>query len=725
MSEYFRPNPNRSGGRPRTNNGINASAGSKPSAPTSASTPTTPTGATSPTARPAAPKAVGSTGAAPTRRTSPVAPANSGAPVRRNRHQPINRARMAQQSLNEQGSFNPEGAPVLKVLPLGGNGFVTQNMFVYEYGNDIIVVDCGMGFPSSDMLGIDIVIPDMTYLKDKLHRIKALVITHGHEDHIGAVPYLAPKMNVPIYAPRFALELIKGKLSEFRAKLDLHEIEPDQEYTFGHFTLNPFRVNHSIPDTFGYVIKTPIGSTIHTGDYKYDWTSVDGTIIEVDKLARAGGEGVLALMSDCLRVEKPGYTPSEAVVEDRLDTEMRNAKGRVFLTTISSNVTRMQQAINVAMRYNRKVAFAGRSIDNVMGIATRLGYAQIPDGVVVRDTAISDYPDDQQLIILTGAYGQEGSALARLTSGQHKLFTIKTEDKVIFSADPIPGSESGINDIIDELTDLGATIAYSDIMNNLHVSGHAAAEELKTTIALVKAKYLVPISGQMRQLKAYKQMAQKMGYPEGHIFTVVAGQEVLFDNQGNAKLGEEHPYTSVMVDGLGVGDIGEVVIADRKQLADSGVFIVGATLNKDKELIGEVEVQTRGFVYARLNEKLMAEARSIARSVITDPQTKNQEWGTIRSRIQDRLGKYFKQETDRTPIVLPVLIEMRGTGTSTPRRPITAPASAAAKPAPARRSSPVARRSATEATKAPKSAAIAPDSVDSSDAPTDTQPQAE
>jgi ribonuclease J len=556
------------------------------------------------------------------------------------------------------GPFNT-ASPFLKVLPLGGNGFVTQNMFVYEYGEDIVVVDCGMGFPSEELLGIDIVLPDITYLKDKLHRIKALVITHGHEDHIGAIPYLAPKLNVPIYAPKFALELIKYKFSEFNVKQDLHEIEPDKEYTFGPFTFKPFRVNHSIPDTFGYIIKTPVGTTIHTGDYKYDWTSVDGTIIEVDKLARAGGEGVLALMSDCLRIEKPGFTPSEAVVEDRLDNEMRHAKGRIFLTTISSNVTRIQQAINVAMRYNRKVAFAGRSIENVMGIATRLGYAQVPDGVIVRDTAISNLPDNQQLIVLTGAYGQEGSALARLTAGQHKLFAIQDDDLVVFSADPIPGSEDSIYSIIDELTDLGAKVAYSDILNNLHVSGHAAAEELKTTIGLTKPKFLMPISGMARQLKAYGQMGQNMGYPEDNIFIVEAGQEVLFDNQGHAKLGQKYPYNSVLVDGLGVGDVGEVVIADRQQLSESGVFIVAATINKNKELVGEIDLQTRGFIYARINEKLMEEAKAIVRSVITDQQTKNQDLATIKSRVQDRLGKYFKQQTDRTPIVLPMLLEVK------------------------------------------------------------------
>lgn len=578
---------------------------------------------------------------------------------RTNRHRPIGDSRRGVAAAAKNVKFNPEGAPVLKVLPLGGNGFVTQNMFVYEYGEDIIVVDCGMGFPSGAMLGIDIVLPDITYLKDKLHRIRALIITHGHEDHIGAVPYLAPKLNVPIYAPRFALELIKGKLTEFQSKQELYEIEPDREYRFGPFIINPFRVNHSIPDTFGFIIDTPVGKTIHTGDYKYDWTSVDGTIIEVDKLARAGGEGVLALMSDCLRVEKPGYTPSEAVVESRLDEEIRQAKGRVFLTTISSNVTRMQQAINVAMRYNRKVTFAGRSIENVMSIATRLGYAQIPDGVVVRDTQISELPDNQQLIILTGAYGQEGSALARLTSGKHKLFAIKEDDLVIFSADPIPGSEDGIYSIIDELTSLGASIAYSDITNNLHVSGHAAAEELKTTIALTKPLYLMPISGMARQLKAYSQMAQKMGYPEDHIMIADVAQEVLFDNQGNATYGEKYPYTTVMVDGLGVGDIGDVVIADRTQLADSGVFIIAASLNKKKELVGDIEVQTRGFVYARMNEKLLEEARSIGRSVLTDQQTKNQDWATIRSRLQDRLGKYFRQQTDRTPMILPMLLEVK------------------------------------------------------------------
>lgn len=567
-------------------------------------------------------------------------------------------SRMEAQAMKPQaGPFNFD-APYLKVLPLGGNGTVTQNMFVYEYGEDIVVVDCGMGFPEADLLGIDIVLPDITYLKDKLHRIKALVITHGHEDHIGAIPYLAPKLNVPIYAPRFALELIKHKLTEFNSKQDLHEVELNKSYTFGPFTFTPYRENHSIPDTFGYIIDTPVGKTIHTGDYKYDWTSADGTIIEVDKMARAGGEGVLCLMSDCLRIEKPGFTLSESVVEDRLDTEIRKAKGRVFLTTISSNVTRMQQVINVAMRYNRKVAFAGRSVENVAGIATRLGYFHVPEGVMVKDTAISDLPDDQQIIILTGAMGQEGSALARLTSGDHKLFALKEGDLVIFSADPIPGSEDRVFSLIDDLTERGASVAYSDIVNNLHVSGHAASEELKLSIALTKPKFLLPISGMARQLKAYSEMAQAMGYPPQNIFVVEAGQEVLFDNQGHARLGETHPYVGVLVDGLGVGDVGEVVIADRKQLSDSGVFIVAATLNKQRELVGEIELQTRGFIYARNNDKLMNEAKSIARTVLTDEQTKTQDFTTIRSRLADRLGKHFKTSTDRTPIILPLIMEV-------------------------------------------------------------------
>jgi ribonuclease J len=553
-------------------------------------------------------------------------------------------------------TFNSNG-PILKVLPLGGNGTVTQNCFVYQYGDDILVVDCGMGFPSEDLLGVDIVLPDITYLRDKVKQIRGMIITHGHEDHIGAVPYLAPKLNVPIYATQFVIELLKYKLNQVNVKQELITIDPSKEFQIGPFKIQPFRVNHSIPDCVGFIIKTPNGTVIHTGDYKYDWTSVDGTIIEVDKMATAGQAGVLCLMSDCLRIEKPGMTPSEAVIEDRLEAEMRKATGRIFLTTISSNVTRIQQAINVAMRHGRKTAFAGRSIENIADIAMRLGYLHIPDGVVVRDTAIGDLPDNQQLIILTGAMGQDGSALMRLTEGEHKLFHLKEGDLIIFSADPIPGSEDRVYGLIDDLTKQGAKIAYSDIANNLHVSGHAAAEELKLTVALTKPRYVMPISGMSRMLKAYGQMAQSMGYPEENIFVVEAGQEVLFDNDGHAKLGIKHPYNGVLVDGLGVGDVGEVIIADRQQLSESGVFVVTARL-KNKELVGDIDLQTRGFVYAKANERLMGEARQIARTVLTDPQTKSQEFAMIRSRLQDRLSKHFKTQMDRTPIVMPVLLDV-------------------------------------------------------------------
>jgi len=547
----------------------------------------------------------------------------------------------------------------LRFIPLGGNGQVTKNMFVYEYGDDIIIVDCGMGFPSEIMYGVDMVIPDVSYLNNKRNKIRGVFITHGHEDHIGALPYLIEKLSAPVYATRLTVGLIKVRLRE-QNKLgaaQLVEIKPRKQYQLGAFKVEPFQVSHSIPDSVGFAITSPVGTTIHTGDYKFDFTPVDGRTTDVDRLTELGKNGVLALMSDCLRSEKPGNTLSEAAIGDNFEKVIKAAKGRVLITTFSSNVSRMQQAINASLKYGRKVAVVGRSMEQNVETAAELGYLKFPRDVLVKPEKINKVPDKEVTIILAGSQGQPGSALARVANSDHKWIFLKPGDEIIFSADPIPGNQDAVYEMIDNLSRLGANVHYSDITSDFHVSGHGAQSELQLMLSLTKPKFVVPISAMHRQMRQYAALAQASGVPAQNILIVDEGGIIEFDRSGGRIAGEVET-TNVFVDGIGVGDVGSIVLRDRKVLAEEGIVVVILTMNKSRnQLIGDPDIVSRGFVYMKESEKLIKEAQDIVKKTVTsNGRVKN--WMAVREKITNDLERFLFKKTARRPMVLPVIVDI-------------------------------------------------------------------
>lgn len=581
----------------------------------------------------------------------------------RNRHFKIRRginpslSTLAEAGAPIQIPSNPPGK--LRFIPLGGNGWVTKNLFVYEYGPDILIVDCGMGFPEEHMLGIDFVIPDISYLKDKLQRIRGIVITHGHEDHIGGIPYILSQLQVPVYATKLTVGLIKVKLEEHGLlnKVQLNVLDPNVHLKLGVFDIDAFRVSHSIPDAVGYAIRTPAGVTVHTGDYKFDWTPVDGHPTDVAKLVNLTRDGCLALMSDCLRSEKPGYTLSEQEIEPSFDRAMSKAKGKVIITTFSSNISRIQQAINVSRKYGRKVAIAGRSMEQNLLTARELGYISLPPEMMVKQEQATNLHDNQVTFIVAGAQGQEGSALWRIANNDHKFIQLRPGDSVVFSADPIPGNQDEVYAVIDRLSQLGATVYYSDITDNIHVSGHAAQAELQLMMSLTKPKYFVPVSGVYRMLQAYKRLAIAGGAEEKDVFILEEG-DVLELDQASARVAGRIPIENIMVDGLGVGDVGNVVLRDRKVLSEEGMVTVIVTLNQQSgTLIGEPDIISRGFIFAKENDKLIADMRAIVKKTLTDRPGKI-DWHYAKTRIQDELEKFVFQETQRRPMILPIVVEV-------------------------------------------------------------------
>ena len=545
----------------------------------------------------------------------------------------------------------------LRFISLGGNGQVTKNMYVYEYGDDIVIVDCGMGFPSEIMYGVDMVIPDISYLNDKRHKIRGIFITHGHEDHIGALPYLIDRLSAPIYATKLTVGLIKVKLKEHN-KLNftkLNQIEPRKKYQLGSFSIEPFRVSHSIPDSVGYAITTPIGTTIHTGDYKFDWTPVDGKTTDVDRLTELGKKGVLALMSDCLRSEKPGSTLSEAAIQENFEKIMKNAKGRVLVTTFSSNISRLQQAISASVKYGRKVAVVGRSMDQYSQIARELGYLNVPKDVLVKPEKLDKIPDKNVTIVVAGSQGQPGSALSRIANSDHRWIYIKQGDEIIFSADPIPGNQDAVYEMIDNLSRLGANVYYSDITSDFHVSGHGAQAELQLMLSLTKPKYVVPISSMHRQMSHYSLLAQATGVPPENVFIIDEGGIIEFDQVG-ARVAGEIETTNVFVDGIGVGDVGAIVLRDRKVLAEEGIVVVIVTIEKARNRMqGDPDIVSRGFVYMKESEKLIKEAQEVVkRSIKSNGKIKN--WLSVREKITNDLERFLYKKTARRPMVLPVIV---------------------------------------------------------------------
>jgi len=547
----------------------------------------------------------------------------------------------------------------LRFIPLGGNGWITKNMYVYEYGEDILVVDCGMGFPEEHMLGVDFVVPDISYLKDKVHRIRGIILTHAHEDHIGGLPYILDQIKVPVYGTKLTIGLAKVKLIEHNLvdKVQLNEFDPRDHLKLGVFDIDPFRVSHSVPDAVGYVITTPAGTIVHTGDFKFDWTPVDGRPTDVAKIVRLTSAGCMALMSDCLRSEKPGYTLSERKISDSFDAVFAQAKGKVIITTFSSNISRVQQAVDVSRKYGRKVVVSGRSMDQNLLTAQQLGYVNLPKDMMVRQEDSQKMRDDQLTFIVSGAQGQEGSALWRIANNEHRFIKIGSADTVIFSSDPIPGNQDNVYSVIDRLSQLGATVHYSDITSEIHVSGHAAQAELMLMISLCHPKYLVPVSGVYRQMNAYRKLAGHLGYEDRNVWLLEEGDMLEID-PASARLSGRLNIQNIMVDGLGVGDVGNVVLRDRQVLSEEGVVVVIVTISKSTgQLVGRPDVISRGFVYAKENEKIITDLENVVIRVMGEKQGRV-DWHYAKGKLSGELERFIFDQTQRRPMILPLIVEV-------------------------------------------------------------------
>ena len=545
------------------------------------------------------------------------------------------------------------------VIPLGGLGEIGKNMTVIQYGNDIIVIDAGLAFPDDDMFGIDLVIPDMSYLIENRDKVRAVVITHGHEDHIGGLSYLLNEVNVPVYATKLVCGLIEGKLKENHiTNYTLNEVHHGDEVQIGCMKVGFIHTNHSIPDASALYFRTPVGTIVHTGDFKMDLTPVDGRQMDIHKFAELGRRGVLLLMSDSTNAERPGYTESETTVGHAFRKAFRAAKGRIILATFASNISRIQQAINTAVQFKRKVTVLGRSMVNNVQIAIELGYLDVPEGVLIEPDELNRYPDDQILILTTGSQGEPMAGLSRMASNNHRSVSIMPGDTVIISATPIPGNETGVGRTIDNLMRLGANvIAGRD--KKIHVSGHASQEELKLMLELIKPKYFIPVHGEYRMLKTHGDLAVMMGVAKDHVLIGDNGQIFEFSNRSGHKTGHVNAGR-VFAAGLGVGDVGNIVIRDRQQLAMEGVVIVVMTLAKgaSRPLAGP-DIVSRGFVYVRDSEELIREAHDRVAAVLERCEAGNiREWAVIKSQVRDTLSRYLYEKTRRRPMILPIIMEV-------------------------------------------------------------------
>ena len=551
-------------------------------------------------------------------------------------------------------------AEKLKIISLGGLNEIGKNLTVYEYGNDIIVVDVGMGFPDDDMYGIDVVIPDVSYLIKNKDRIRGIFLTHGHEDHIGALPYVLRSFNAPIYATRMTLGLVRLKLEEHKL-LDVTKLvtcEAGDVIKAGKFSVEFIHANHSIADAVSFAIKCPVGTIVHTGDFKIDPTPIKGKIMDLTRLGQLGKEGVLAMLADSTNVERPGHTRSERAVGASFDELFKGCQERIIVTTFASNVDRIQQIINVAARYGRKVAITGRSMENSIRVATELGYAEIPDGVMVDINHIKSLPKDKICIITTGSQGEAMSALFRIAFSSHKQVDIQPGDRVIISASAIPGNENAVNNIINELYRKRAEVV-SENAGALHVSGHACQDELKIIHALVRPKFFIPVHGEQRHLQTHAKVAQEMGTPPENIIISDIGR-VIELTPNSAQLTGTVPSGRVFVDGYGVGDVGSVVLRDRRHLAQDGMIVVVASLSgQTGDLVSGPDIITRGFVYVKESESLMEELREVAADTLDDCQFRHiSDWATIKSTLKSELSRYLYKKTKRNPMILPVIMEV-------------------------------------------------------------------
>ena len=549
----------------------------------------------------------------------------------------------------------------LKIFSLGGLNEIGKNMTVYEHGDDIIVVDCGIGFPDDDMYGVDSVIPDITYLTKNKARIRAILLTHGHEDHIGAMPFVMEELtDVPVYATALTAALVEIKLAErgLANKVNMVRVKAGDTVKAGKFKVEFIHVNHSIADSVALAIRTPVGIVIHTGDYKIDTTPIDGGMIDLARIGELGRKGVLALVTDSTNVENPGYSLSESKVGESFDEQFKDCSQRIIITTFASNVHRVQQIINCAAKYGRKVGITGRSMENVMRVATELGYMDVPKGILMELNQLKGLPKEKQVIISTGSQGETMSALHRMAFSEHKQIEITAGDKVIISASAIPGNEKTISRVIDELFRKGADVVY-DRNTGLHASGHACQEELKMMLALVKPKFFIPVHGEYRHLKRHAELAKLMGVSPKNIVISDIGKVIELSGR-SIKLAGTVPSGKIFVDGTGVGDVGSVVLRDRKHLAQDGMLVVVVSLSsEDGSLVSGPDIITRGFVYVKESEELMNELKDISMEVMDSCTLKHiTDWATIKATLKSRLSDFLYKKTKRSPMILPVIMEI-------------------------------------------------------------------
>ncbi len=553
-----------------------------------------------------------------------------------------------------------KNANKIKVAALGGLNEVGKNMTVIEYKDEIIVIDAGLSFPEDEMLGVDIVIPDITYLMRNKDRIKGIFITHGHEDHIGALPYILKKLNVPVYGSRLSISLIQVKLKEHKLNnVKLNVVTPRQIIKLANMDIEFIKMNHSIPDAYSIAVHTDQGIIFHTGDFKVDLTPIDGDVMDMHRICELSQKGVLLMLADSTNVGKPGYSMSERTVGTGLDDLFRKGcDSRIIVATFASNIHRLQQIVNMAAKFGRKVAVSGRSMVNVVGVAKELGYLEIDDDMLIDLNDISKYQDNELVIITTGTQGEPMSALARMATAEHKKVEIRRGDLVIISAHPIPGNEKLISKVINFLFEKGAEVVYNDIAD-IHVSGHACQEELKLMHRLVRPKYFMPAHGEFRMLKRHAELAVELGMPENNVFVMQTG-EVLELDKNSAGVTNRIPTGNVLVDGLGVGDVGNIVLRDRKHLSEDGLMIVVVTISKeDGKVLAGPDIISRGFVYVRESEDLMDGAKNVIKDVLVECEENNiKEWAYLKNNIKENLKEYLYQKTKRNPMILPIIMEV-------------------------------------------------------------------
>lgn len=545
----------------------------------------------------------------------------------------------------------------LKVIPLGGMGEIGKNITAFEYGEDIIVVDCGIAFPEDEMMGIDLVIPDITYLKNNKEKVRGVILTHGHEDHIGGLPYFLKELNVPVYGTKLTLGLLKYKLEEHNmlSSTTMETVNQGDSVKLGEFKVEFIRSSHSIADAVALAIHTPVGIVVHTGDFKIDYTPIEGAPIDLAKFAELGKKGVLLLLCESTNVEREGYTMSERTVGEALEKFFPGAEGRIIVATFASNIHRVQQIINAALKYGRKVAFSGRSMVNVVNVALELGYMSVPEGTIIDINDISKYDSKRLVIITTGSQGEPMSALTRMAASKHKQVEIVPGDLVVISASPIPGNEKTISNVINQLFESGANVIY-EALADIHVSGHACQEEIKLIHTLVKPKFFVPVHGEYRHLKQHALLANKLGMPMNNIFIMSIGKVLELDST-SAKVSGTVPSGKVLIDGLGVGDVGNIVLRDRKLLSEDGLVIIVLTIDKETGMVvTNPDIISRGFVYVRESEELIEQMKDVIKASLM--QCKGNDWSTIKSTVKDELREFLYMKTKRRPMILPIIAEL-------------------------------------------------------------------